>query len=224
MIPKDLSAAMISALFVMFVFSAAESARRRGVSRATTRKIVHIGIGSWVIPTMLLFEHRIWAVLPAASFVLFNAYSYRTGLVKSMEGEERNIGTILYPFSVALLLFLTFDSPLRAVGAAGVLVMTYGDAAASLIGRRFGKHVYRVAGHPRSIEGSLAMLLSSWVAILIAFTMLGPAPTSGLLIAAAIAALVATSLEAVSLWGVDNLLVPMSAALTLYLCRGGLWP
>ena len=39
-----------------------------------------------------------------------------------------------------------------------------------------------------------------------------------------VAALVATSLEAVSLWGVDNLLVPLGTVGTLALLHGRLWP
>jgi len=219
---QDLRAALISAVWVLVVLSAADIARRAGVPRATTRKIVHIGIGTWIVPTYLLFEHRWWAVAPALGFVLLNAASYRFGLIKSVESGERNIGTILYPASVALLLVLTFESN-RAVGAAGVLAMTYGDAAASLIGRRFGRRVYRVAGYPRTVEGSLAMFGVSWAAMLAAFALLGPQPDAGIVVATLAAALVVTLLEAVSLWGIDNVLVPLGASLSLYLLQGWVW-
>jgi phytol kinase len=101
--------------------------------------------------------------------------------------------------------------------------MAYGDAAASLVGRRFGRHVYRVAGHPRSVEGSAAMWLVSWAAVLVAFWTFGRSPDPGLWIAAGIVAVVAAALEAVSLFGFDNLLVPLGAAGVLALLRGPLW-
>lgn len=218
----DIRAALISGVWVVVVLGVAELARRAGVQRDTSRKIVHVGIGTWIVPTYLLFETKWWAVAPALGFVLLNAASYRFGLIKSVESGERNIGTILYPASVALLLALTFETN-RAVGAAGVLAMTYGDAAASLVGRRYGRHRYHVSGHPRSYEGSAAMLVVSWVAMLAAFEVLGPSPDAGILLATGIAALVVTLLEAGSLWGVDNALVPLGGAACLYLLQGRVW-
>jgi len=218
----DLRAVLLSGVWVVLVLGAAEWARRAGIARATSRKIVHIGIGTWIVPTYLLFETRWWAVAPALGFVLLNAASFRYGWIKSVESGERNVGTILYPASVALLLALTFGTH-RAIGAAGVLAMTYGDAAASLLGRRWGRHRYHIAGHPRSYEGSLAMFGISWVAMLAAFAVLGPAPDGGVVLATAIAALLVTLLEAGSLWGVDNALVPLGGAACLYLLHGRVW-
>ena len=222
----DLDAMVLSTVVVLAVLALAELARRRGVHKQVTRKIVHVGIGTWVLPTFLLFEHRLWAVLPPACFVLVNAVSYRTGLIQSVEGGEpgtRNIGTILYPISVALALGLFWSEPWPVVGASAVLVMAWGDAAGSLVGRRHGRRHYSVAGHRRSLEGSLAVMSFGLLAILVSFAALGRGIDEGVVLAALMAAALATLLEAVSLWGFDNLLVPVAVAAVLLLTHGRLW-
>lgn len=219
----DLDAMVVSAVYVLVVLGLAEWARRRGVARSTTRKIVHVGIGTWVIPTFLLFDHRLWAVIPPACFVVVNALSFRYHLIRSVEGETANVGTILYPVSVACALAFFWDAPWPVVGAASILVMAWGDAAASLVGRRFGRRIYHAWGHPRSLEGSLAMLGVGFVAIVFTFFAMGRPVDAGVLLAAAAAAAIATGFEAVSLWGFDNTLVPASAAITLVLLHGTVW-
>lgn len=232
---EDLDAMVLSTFVVLAVLGIAEWARRRGIDKSVTRKIVHVGIGTWVLPTFLIFEHRLWAVVPPACFVLVNAVSYRTGFIQSVEGGEgnqpgdqthrnrQNIGTLLYPMSVALALGLFWPEPWPVVGAAAILVMAWGDAAGSLVGRRFGRTHYRVAGHPRSLEGSLAVFGFGVLAILASFAVLGRSLDENVVLAAVLASLGATLAEAVSLWGFDNLLVPATVAIILVLAHGRLW-
>ena len=220
---RDLRALAISAVFLLLVLAVAEYARRRGMPRVDTRRIVHVAVGTWILPTFMLYETAFWAALPSFLFVGVNALSLRFRLIQSVELGERSWGTVLFPLSVGLLTLWGWEEPWRAVAVAGVLVMAWGDAAASLIGRRWGRRIYRVAGHPRSLEGSFAMLAFSWVAILFAFAMLGPSLTPPVVQAALIAAVAGMLIESVSLWGIDNLLVPLGVAGVLVLTHGSSW-
>ena len=150
----------------------------------------------WIVPTFLLFEHQLWAVLPAATFVLVNASRWQFGWIRSMEGERRNIGVILYPLSTALALGLFWTAPSPVVGSAAILVMCWGDAAAAIVGRRWGKTHYVVLDHQRSLEGSAAMFCASTVAVLVSFSAFGAPVDSGVVVAALITALAATLVEA----------------------------
>ena len=70
-----------------------------------TRKFIHIGVGMWVVGTVLLFENRFLAVIPPLSFVLINYVSYRRETFKAMEtGEKGNLGTVYFPLSFAILI------------------------------------------------------------------------------------------------------------------------
>ena len=184
---------------------------------------MHVGIGTWVIPTFLLFEHRLWAVVPPACFVVVNALSHRFQLIQSVEGEPDNVGTILYPLSVAACLGLFWVHPWPVVGGAAVLVMAWGDAAGSLVGRRFGRHGYEVLGHRRSWEGTAAVFVAGGLGILASWLVFGQPLAPSAVLAILLAAGVGTLLEAVSLWGFDNLLVPAGVAVTLVLAYGSLW-
>jgi dolichol kinase len=188
-----------------------------------TLKIVHVGIGMWIVPTYLIFESRWWAAMPALGFVVLNAFAWHFGWFRSMKGEKRNIGVILFPLSTALALALFWEGPARVVGAAAMLVLTFGDAAAALVGQSFGRRKYVLLDHQRSVEGSAAMLLASVVAIVGAFLAFGAPVTAPVLLAAVITAVVATGVEAACPWGLDNLLIPVSVAATLLATRGVVW-
>ncbi|MFO7314276.1 diacylglycerol/polyprenol kinase family protein [Rhodothermus marinus] len=101
------------------------------------------------------------------------------------------------------LLATLFPLPLAATAFAIFMV---GDAAAALVGRRFGRH--RWPGSRRTVEGSLAFF---GAALLTAFFF--PVPMwHGVL-----AALLATTLEVLPLPLNDNLRVPLAVALLLWL-------
>jgi phytol kinase len=113
--------------------------------------------------------------------------------------------------------------------AAGIMAMALGDAGAAIVGRRWGRHRYRVpGGATKSWEGSAAFVVLAFAGIVLAglaagsadpdrlgalvdgaarLNVLGTALTAGLA-----AALVSAVAEAVTPWGLDNLTVPLSAA------------
>ena len=64
---QDLVAFLVSGVYVVFVIALAEVLRKRvGMPQELTRKVVHVGIGMWIVPTYLIFENVFWAAMPAA--------------------------------------------------------------------------------------------------------------------------------------------------------------
>jgi phytol kinase len=220
---RDLTALLVSGAWLLVVLAGAEYARRRGMARVDTRRLVHVAVATWIVPTFLLYESWQWAAAPALAFVFVNGASLRFRLIRSVEIDERSLGTVFFPLSVGILTVLGWQAPWRAVAAAGVLSMGWGDAAASFVGRRWGRHAYHVASHRRTLEGSFAMLLVSWLAIIVAGILLAPQVGGGWILAGLLAAFVATILEGVSLLGTDNLLVPFSTSAVLALLHGSWW-
>ncbi len=108
--------------------------------------------------------------------------------------------------------YLTFSACVLAwtmperVAATALVVQVVGDAAAALVGRRYGRT--RI-GH-KSLEGSAAFFATGMAA---GWLCLGAEP-----LAVAAAALVATVVEALPLPVDDNLSVPFVAALVLQAC------
>ena len=212
-------ALLVSFIYVFAAIGVAEGLRRwRGYSVEFTRKFIHVAVGMWAYGTVLLFENRAFAIIPPLAFVAINAFSYWQGTFKAMEtGEKGQLGAIYFPISFAALLWLLWGRP--HLLAASLMPMTWGDALAAVIGRRIGRRRYTIAGSTRSLEGSLVMFLAGWAATFAPLMLLAPeplAPTVALGIAA-ITALGATVIEAVSPWGIDNLTVPSISALILLL-------
>ena len=216
---QDVIALIASFVYVFAMIGIAEGLRKwRGYSVDFTRKFIHIAVGMWAYGTVLLFERRVFAIIPPLSFVAINAFSCWQGTFKAMEtGEKGQLGTIYFPISFAALIWLLWGHPHLMV--ASLMPMTWGDALAAVLGRRFGRRSYTVMGSTRSLEGSAVMFLVGWAATLIPLLFLAPAPL-GLpvaLVAAAVTALGAALIEALSPWGIDNLTVPAVSALILAL-------
>lgn len=210
----DPLALVLSYLYVTMILGLAEVIRRRaGFGVDFTRKVVHVGVGIWIVPTLLLFQDWRWAVVPPATFVVLNLISYRTSLLGAMEeADKRNLGTILFPIAFIVLIAWFWPKGRPDAIAGGILVLALGDAAAALVGRRFGRHRYRVGGSTRSLEGTGAMVALSVVALVVASAFF-PSPLSpGTVIGVAC---LAGALEAISVWGVDNLVVPFGTAIAI---------
>lgn len=210
----------ISFVYVFAALGLAEGLRRAfKLDIEFTRKVVHISVGMWAWGTAALFQDKWLAIVTPAAFVIINALSYRFGLFLAMESRDRgNLGTIYFPLAF-IALILVFWGNLKPLFVAALMPMTWGDAFAAVIGRRFGRHRYTLFGATRSLEGSLAMFAFSFAGVWIALQAFsGGGPMAGLAWLPALAtALLATAAEAVSPFGLDNLLVPAVSAAALAL-------
>jgi phytol kinase len=214
---SDWLALIVSYVYVFAVIGVGEGLRRwRGYSTEFTRKLVHIAVGMWAFGTVLLFQHWYFAIIPPLSFVILNYISYRGEIFKSVEtGERGNLGTVYFPISFALIICLFWGRP--NLLAASLMPMTWGDALAAILGRCYGQRKYRMLGFPRSVEGSLAMFLFSWVSTFLALLLLPPLGWQTSLLYSLAVAVFATLVEALSPWHIDNLTVPLLSAALLYL-------
>lgn len=104
---------------------------------------------------------------------------------------------------------------------AGIMAMTFGDALASIVGRRLGTHSVAwipLADRHKTIEGSWACFVA--IVIVEIFTLgifAGPViGWAGVVFGAFTAAIVGTWLEMISLWGTDNLTVPFGVTFVLW--------
>jgi len=222
---QDYTAWIASYVYVFGVIGLGELLRRLGQRPVdVTRKFIHIGVGMWVVGTVLLFKTWWMALIPPATFVIINAISYLRGTFKSMEREEKgNLGTIYFPIAFAAVIYYYWPQPVLMV--ASMMPLTWGDAMAATFGERYGHYRYSVGRQTRSLEGSIAMLFFGWLTTAIAlFAMpyLTGKPAINWMMAlihGGVVALVCTIVEALSPWGTDNLTVPAAAVLVLQLLR-----
>ncbi len=225
MTTNDLLGLIFSYVYAFALLLILEAIRRwRKLPTDFTRKFVHIGAGMWIWVILLLFDHWWFAIIPTGTFIIFNAIFLRYRIFSAMDPKEgATAGTVYFAFSCTLLLALFhtnwelgFPRGYEYLAMAGIMAMTWGDAAAAIIGKRFGTHTFRVTGSSkRTIEGSIACFVATFIAVAITLAILSPRSLSLLLISALAAAIVATLLEAYSPAGTDNVTVPIGVALAL---------
>ena len=211
------------------------------VSGEVSRKVIHIGVSNWWLIAMNFMEQAHIAVIGPISFIIINTISYKQHLFPAMEDDvpRDNLGTIYFPISLLVLVLLCFNGylPLSA-GAAGILIMGYGDGLAALVGSHFGR--YRIKLGPwntrKTLLGSSTMLITSFITVLLILSLspaeglaTGPinirgisAPGfSGVAGVSILVAMGATLIELVTPRGFDNITVPILSAF-LFTATGGL--
>lgn len=183
------------------------------------RKIVHVGMGLCCLPLPWLFQSA-WPVVGLAALVITGLAAVRTqATLRASLGSvlggvgRRSFGEIYFPVSVALLFALAHRNVV--LYAVPLLILTLGDAAAAVIGTRYGFARYATGEGEKSVEGSTAFFVMAFLATLgplRLFTTMGR--TESVLIACTLALLV-MMLEATALRGRDNLLVPLGTFVLL---------
>ena len=211
---SDPVAVVFAFLYVAAVLGVAELIRHNlELKKDFTRKFVHIAIGTFIIPTFYIFNSLYFALVPPVVFIIVNLLSYKFKFFKAMEEEDgNNLGTMLFPISFCIVMIAFWNSgPDRVAAILGILVMAWGDAAASIFGRNFGTHFYHFFRERKSIEGSVAMFVMSYLALIIMLTVWGHPRLSitEMTITAVVVSLFGTFLEAISVRGFDNLIVPV---------------
>lgn len=213
----DLWGLLWSYLYILAVVAVGEGASRRGLSRDLSRKIIHVGVGLWIIGTVTLFDNRYLAAIPAITAIGMNWFIHRRRLLTAVETEPENLGTVWFPVSFATLVLVAWDVKAAVVG--GVLAMTLGDALASTVGMRWGRWQYEtLGGNRKTVEGSLVMLVVTFVTVLETLWVFEAGrSTSWLAGLSLLAAVAATCAEALGEKGLDNLWVPLGAGLVIAL-------
>ena len=109
---------------------------------------------------------------------------------------------------------------------AGVYSWGVGDAFAALIGKRYGKHkiVWKIADNNKSVEGSLAMWITSAIAVFVVLLIRGGINPLWIVAISIAASGVSAFVELCSKNGLDTILCPtasMAILLPLITILGG---
>ena len=171
-----------------------------------SRKIIHIGTGPVILLAWLFDIPKNIAFFSSLFITISLGLNYQYRLLGAIEDIDRkSFGTIAYGISITLLLLLFWPRYQSSISI-GVLSMAFGDGLAGLVGRSIKSQKWLVLGQTKSIAGTLTM--TSAVAITTSVISnvndLGLQPIDILVIS-----LIATILEQVSPWGIDNITVPV---------------
>ena len=214
--------------------------KRDKVTKFQARKIVHLFAGLAVLTTPY-FNWPWFAVFLAGTLTVVTLFSSRDSKVKKLkelydsigeEAEEKKgflEGPFHYCLSITLLviLFVIIAPKQMYFPIAGILIMIISDTLASIFGKKYGKHNINLkyTGTIRTLEGSLVFFISAFILCFGTFFIFGYLPcdtqiTLGLdlvILYSIITSVLATLIELISPSTYDDLTVPISTTLIIWL-------
>ena len=194
------------------------------------RKLLHIIMTLAIFP-LIYSTHTYWITLIVLAMMLggvtvglliIERLSFYQSLFAEKKKHEVMISFIFYFVVCALLIYLFWglkgESYIYIIFAS-ILAWGLGDAAAAIIGNRFGKpilHGVLIEGH-KSIEGSIANFVVASISALIILLIFAPYAWYYSILIALGVGLVSTIFELFTRFGLDNLTIPLSVAGILFL-------
>jgi phytol kinase len=174
-----------------------------------TRKFIHFAGGFVSMSFPWVFTTH-WSVLAlgAASLVLMTL-GKRFGFLQSLHGvSRRSKGEIHYAIAVYVLFLIARQQPVFY--AISMFTLIVSDALAALLGQAYGRWMYEVESGRKSWEGSAVFFLVTFLGVHLTLLLATPLDRGHSVILALQVALLVTSFEAISLYGNDNLIVPLA--------------
>jgi len=221
---------LLLAYYVVFAFALPTVLKVAGVPTEWVRKTQHVVYSLSVFILLRLFSTWYWAVL-AASVLAVIAYpllwaiektpGYRRWFVdRTAHGGELRRQLIYVQLTFAVLLFIFWGllgTRWHYVVAAAVMAWGFGDAAAAVFGKAFGRRrfIHRLIENGKTFVGTGAMISAAGVALFFTLLLYAGKPWYLSLLVSVLVAPVCGIVELFSRKGTDTLTVPLAAALAI---------
>lgn len=214
-----------------FVFAASAVLAARYfllLSGELLRKGLHVVCVVSVFVLLYAFDTWYLAVLATMAFILaiypvlvyIERFPKLIGLLTERHNGEAKTSLILAYSMMAVLITVFWGlmgEQWKFVVLAAVMSWGFGDAAAALAGKKWGHHPIRLrlAEKTKTWEGSLTMLFTSAIVVVLSLTGTTALPWYLCLLTAAAVAPVCMFTEMVSHHGMDTVLVPIAASVSI---------
>jgi phytol kinase len=202
---------------VLLVFAVAEILRKFAGTRVeVTRKFVHIVAGLITLSFPYLFISHFSILILLACFVLLLLSSRGYQFLESVNAiKRRSLGSFAYPFTIyACFVVYTVKASLIYYNLP-LLVFILCDPLAAFVGIQTKWKPYRIGTDTKTLGGSLAFLFGSFLLATFFLFFYEQLPVTTILLYSIIISVVASFAEAISPFGLDNLIVPLSMLLLL---------
>ena len=194
-------------IFIIFLISTIYKSFNPN-NKEIIRKIIHIGIGP-LIPFAKFLEITQTSALYFTGIVsLLTFINYQSKLFPTIEDVDRkSYGTLFYCLSLFILIYLYWNKDPTSL-IAGFFIMTFGDGFAGLIGKNFQSKSWFLLKQKKSLFGTITMFFTSLIVVFgLSYFQKYPINLNFFTIA-----FISTLLEQFSIFGIDNFIVPISAA------------
>lgn len=190
-------------ILLIFLIIIEALSRKYLIDPTVSRKISHVG-SAIIVYLMPIFLVRNEIIIIGIFFALLLFFTRRANVFSSIHSVQRKtFGEVFLPLGV-ILCALFFIPENKIAFQFGILIMGISDALASLVGEKFGKHVIKVFGYKKSIEGCTIFFIST---LLIVYFF-----THGLYFSSLVVVIILTGIELLLVLGLDNLILPIAGA------------
>lgn len=183
------------------------------------RKLLHIALGSVSLSFPFVFETTsevVLLVLIALAVLLSLHYVpiLRRTLGESIYGVKRSwLGGGLFLVTIITLFFVAKDN--YTLYAGPLLLVTFADAFAAIVGSKYGEKYYTIFGCNKSVEGTVTFFVAGFIAIALLLTFTTSCvPITIIYISFSVAALT-TAAELFAGKALDNITVPATTFVVL---------
>lgn len=186
--------------------------KRCSIHLEIQRKLMHIALGLVALSFPFLFEsvpQVALLMIAALSVLLLLQYIpiLRRTLGESIFGVQRSwIGGGSFALVIAALFWGAEGNYI--LYAAPILVLTFADAFAAIVGTRYGKKYYTIFGGNKSIEGGATFFFTAGVIIMCLVTLYANHSLISTIYISVTVAIFSTAAELLSGGNLDNLTVP----------------
>jgi phytol kinase len=197
-----------TALLILFL-------QNRGrLSPEWSRKLLHISSGLASLSFPFIFTQNWPVFVISGGGIIFVLCVKKISSLKKSIGKitgsvsRKSEGEIFFPIGTAVLFWLSKGNTVLYI--IPLLILTFADTAAALIGIFYGTFKYDATGGKKSMEGSMAFFLTAFFSAhipLLVFTNTGRIQT---LLISALLGFFLMIVEAVSWDGIDNLFIPLA--------------
>jgi len=185
-----------------------------------SRKLMHVGTGLLALSLPWLFQSP-WPVLVvcatgATGMVVIKHAARLTETVGCVVSDvaRQSGGDITFPLGIAVVFLLSQGD--RLLYSVPVLVLTFADAAAALVGTFYGLLRFETPGGKKSVEGSLAFFVVAFLSILIPLFLCSDTGQERAVLIGILLGFLLTIVEALAGWrGLDNLVIPVAGFIFL---------
>lgn len=193
--------------------------RTNRLEAETSRKIIHIGAGTFIAFWPLYMS---WGMIQFLAILLFIGIflSYQIGFFGAIHKiKQKSSGELWYPIGIGLTALLISQPWIFTIA---ILHLALADGFASIIGYRFGLRHYRIGQHTKSLIGSFAFFVTSMALCVLAYIVLSPELPGTSLAVFALTPFLVTAVESISRNGIDNVLIPLTIVFAFGLPTGTL--
>ncbi len=198
----------------------------RNFPKDVFRKLLHLVAFSSLVEMTLIADTWYYAAITTTLFafliypllkMLEDRAWYSSLFVEKKKGEVRKSLVLFFGMYAILIVFCWGLFGRMHIAIASFLMWGVGDAAAALIGRRFGKHKTKLkyADPEKSWEGSLSMMLFSFLSGMLGILLSGSYMWYEVVFYPLLASPVAAYTELISKNGDDTITVPVATAAVL---------